>query len=144
MADLHIPQKGSTMTTTQEHTVVANSQGEGVIAPVVLGLAAVIAGALGTACIGIAGLVWRPWEFGTTYHWEGSESPLGDAIGLSFFAIAAGLLLWLIARGIWIWRSRSSASHTLVVMMPIIAIALVFAAWVALLAPGGSQPTWGL
>ena len=136
--------KGWTMTATQENAAVASNQGEGQIAPLVLGLAAVVAGLVGTFWIGMAGLVWRPWEFGTTYHWEGSESPLGVTVGLFFFAIAAGLLLWLVARGIWTWRKRSTAARALVVLMPIIAIALVFAGWAALLSPGASQPTWGL
>lgn len=133
-----------TMTVTHEEAAVAGGQGEGQIAPLILGLAAVIAGLIGTFWIGMAGLVWRPWEFGTTSHWEGSESPLGVTVGLFFFAIAAGLLLWLVARGIWTWRKRSTAARTLVVVMPIVAIALIFAGWAALLSPGGSQPTWGL
>ncbi|WP_200331203.1 hypothetical protein [Leucobacter sp. L43] len=131
-------------TATHVGAAVANSQGEGQIAPIVLGLGAVIAGLIGSFWIGMAGLVWRPWEFGTTYHWEVSESPLGVTIGLFFFAIAAGLLLWLVARGIWTWRKRSTASRVLVVVVPIIAIALIFAGSAALLSPGGSQPTWGL
>jgi hypothetical protein len=136
--------KGWTMTATKENAAVAGSQGEGQIAPLILGLAAVITGLIGTFWIGMAGLVWRPWEFGTTYHWEGSESPLGATVGLFFFAIAAGLLLWLVVRGIWTWRKRSTAARALVVVMPIIAIALVLAGWAALLSPGASQPTWGL
>lgn len=132
------------MTATQEKTAVARSQGEGQIAPLLLGLGAVVAGLIGTFWIGLAGLVWRPWELGTTYHWEGSESPMGVTAGLFFFAIAAGLLLWLVVRGIWTWRKRSTAARALVVVMPIIAIALVFAGWAVLLLPGGSQPTWSL
>lgn len=132
------------MTATHEQAAVASAHGKGQIAPIVLGLAAVIAGLVGTFWIGMSGLVWRPWELGTTYHWEGSESPLGVKVGLFFFAIAAGLLLWLVARGIWTWRKRSTAARALVVAMPIIAFALVFAGWAVLLSPGGSQPTWGL
>lgn len=132
------------MTATHETAAVANSQGEGIVTPVVLSLAAVVAGLIGTVWIGLAGLVWRPWELGATYHWEGSESSLGVRIGMFFFAIAAGLLLWLVARGIWTWRRRSTRSRVLAVVMPIIAIVLVFAGWAVLLSPGGSQPTWGL
>lgn len=136
--------KGWTMTATQENAAVASNQGEGQIAPLLLGLAAVIAGLIGTFWIGMAGLVWRPWELGTTYHWEGSESPMGVTVGLFFFAIAAGLLLWLVARGIWTWRKRSTSARAVVVVTPVIAIALVLAGWAVLLSPGGSQPTWGL
>lgn len=132
------------MTGTHEDAAVASSQGKGQVAPLFLGLAAVIAGVIGTVWIGIAGLVWRPWELGSTYHWEGSESPLGVTVGLFFFATAAGLLLWLVAHGIWTWRRRSTRSRVLVLVMPIVAIALIFAGWAALLSPGGSQPTWGL
>jgi len=122
-----------TMTVTREEAAVASAQGEGTVAPIVLSLAAVIAGLIGTFWIGMAGLVWRPWELGTTYHWEGSESPLGVTVGLFFFAIAAGLLLWVVVRGIWTWRNRSTAARVLVVVMTIIAIALVFAGWAVLL-----------
>ncbi|MGO2746207.1 hypothetical protein [Microbacterium sp.] len=132
------------MTATQEKAAVASTQGEGTVTPVVLGLAAVIAGVIGTFWLGLSGLAWRPWELGATYHWEGSESSLGVTVGLFFFTIAAGLLLWLVVRGIWTWRKRSTAARALVVAMPIIAIALVFAGWAVLLSPGGSQPTWGL
>lgn len=132
------------MPATHEEAAVASTQGEGTVAPLVLGLAAVIAGLIGAFWIGMAGLVWRPWEFGTTYHWEGSESPLGVTVGLFFFATAAGLLLWLVVRGIWTWRKWSTPARALVVVMPLFAIALVFAGWAALLSPGGSQPTWGL
>lgn len=110
--------KGSTMTATHEKAAVASSQGEGQIAPLILGLAAIIAGLVGTFWIGMSGLVWRPWELGTTYHWEESESLLGIGVGLFFFAIATGLLLWLVVRGIWTWRKRNTAARALVVVMP--------------------------
>lgn len=132
------------MAATQENAAVARTKGEGTVAPLLLGLAAVIAGLIGAFWIGMAGLAWRPWELGTTYHWEGSESPLGVTVGLFFFAIAAGLLLWLVVRGLWTWRKRSTPARALVVVMPLLAIALVFAGWAALLSPGGTQPTWGL
>lgn len=123
---------------------LAGRAGEGQIAPLVLGLIAIVAGLVGTFWIGMAGLVWRPWEFGTTHHWEASESSLGVTVGLSFLAVAAGLLLGLLARGIWAWRRRSAAARTLVMVVPVVAIAIVFTAWTLLLSPGGSQPTWGL
>lgn len=136
--------KGWTMTATHEETAAASSQGKDQMAPLVLGLAAAIAGLVGTFWIGMASLVWRPWELGTTYHWEASESPLGVGVGLFFFAIAAGLLLWVVVRGIRTWRKRSTAARALVLVMLIIAIVLIFAGWAVLLSPGGSQPAWGL
>ncbi|WP_336641763.1 hypothetical protein [Microbacterium sp. USHLN272] len=72
----------------------------GVAGPIFCGAGAVVVGMLGVFWVGLAGLVWRPWEFGSTYHWN-DEGPFALRIALIFFAIAAGLVLWIIARGAW-------------------------------------------
>lgn len=115
----------------------------GVAGPVFFGICAAVAGVLGVFFLGLAGLVWRPWEFGSTYHWD-SESSIGVGIAVFFFAIAAGLLLWVIVRGASTWRRRSSAYQLSVVLVPILMIIVVFVGWALLLSPGNSQPTWGL
>lgn len=74
------------MTATREEAAAASNKSEGQIAPLLLGLGAVVAGLIGTFWIGMAGQVWRPWELGTTYHWDGSESSLRMRVGLFFFA----------------------------------------------------------
>lgn len=115
----------------------------GVAGSIFFGICAAIAGLFGAFWLAMSGLVWRPWEFGSTYHWD-SESSFGVGIAGFFFAIAAGLLLWVIVRGASTWRRRISAYRLSVVLVPILTIIVVFVGWALLLSPGNSQPTWGL
>jgi hypothetical protein len=115
----------------------------GIAGPVFFGVWAAIAGVLGVFFLGLSGLVWRPWEFGSTYHWD-SESSFGVGIAGFFFAIAVGLLLWVIVRGLSTWRRRTTAYRLSVPLVPALTIIVVFVGWALLLSPGNSQPTWGL
>jgi hypothetical protein len=116
----------------------------GAAGPVLLGLGALIPGLIGVVWLGLAGLAWRPWEFGSTAKWENSGISVVVGGAVFFFTIAVGLLLWIVVRGASTWRRRTGAGQLAVVLVPIVTALLILAGFAVLLSPGASQPTWGL
>ncbi|WP_141396646.1 hypothetical protein [Microbacterium gorillae] len=106
-------------------------------------IVAILFGAFGAFGLALSGIVWRPWEFGTTYHWNNGNAVVTVPFAIGSSVIAAILLVLAWVLGSRRWAERSSGAKDAVVVAPLVSVILIVVAWSLILSPGGSDPTWG-